>query len=130
MSKRQEHTFQFTAEAIAKAAGEEADYHEARVAYWQGELEAAYATVERTMGARIEKQHVTNGWRPEVTIDYGDPAAYRRMGEAAAKVQTHQQEAERFRTDQRLYATQGERVYELATADVHHYRLGGGPRDE
>ena len=37
MSKRKEHTFQFTAEQIAKAATAEAAYHTKRSVWWGGE---------------------------------------------------------------------------------------------
>ncbi len=129
MSKRSEHSFQFTAKEIADAAQAEMEYHEGRAAYWQAEMDEAYKVVEATIGAKIEKQQQTGGWRPVVTVNYGDPAAYQRMQAAAAKVQAHQTFAEQYRTDEQLYRTQA-RTYELDTTDVHYYRLGGGRREE
>ena len=136
MSKRDEHSFQFSASQIAAAAGVEADYHEKRILYWQEQMDAAYKRVEATIGAKIQQQPVTGGWRADVVVDYGDPAASRRLNEAGGKVQKHREAAERFRTDALLYGTQvgstkfGDRVYDLDTTDVHHYRLGGGPRED
>lgn len=130
MSKRQEHTFQFTAQQIALAAREEAAYHRSRQAYWERELEAATNRVKETAGVKIEKQPITGGWRPHVAVDLGDSAAYSRMQDAFAKVESHREQAEEFETDTGVYGTQGDRVYELATSDVHHYRLGGGRRED
>lgn len=127
---RKEHSFQFHASQIAEAAKREAEYHEDRATYWAGEMETAYDVVERTMGVKIVKQQHTGGWSPSVTVDYGDPAAYSRMQGAGAKVQSHQKAAEQFRTDEKLYGTQGDRVYDLDVTDVHYYRLGGGSREE
>lgn len=130
MTKRTEHLFQFTAYKIASAAAIEAEYHEQRVMYWQTEMDEAYKRVEATMSARIQQQPITGGWRADVVVDYGDPAAYRRLNEAGNKIHSHREAAERFRTEQQIYETQRERMYDLDTDDVHHYRLGGGPREE
>jgi hypothetical protein len=130
MSKRQEHSFQFKATQIAVAAKAEAEYHEQRIAYWQAEFEKAYARVEATIGAKIERQQVTGGWQSIITVNHGDPAAALRLSQSERKIQDHQKAAERLRSDQQLYETQGERAYDLDTDDVHHYRLGGGPRDD
>jgi hypothetical protein len=130
MPGRTEHSFQFSADAISLAAAAEAHYHEQRTLYWQEEMDKAYKRVEATIGAKIQQQQVTGGWRAEVVVDYGDPAAYRRLNEAGGKVQKHREAAGRFRTDERLYATQGDRTYELSVDDVHYYRLGGGPRED
>jgi hypothetical protein len=127
---RSEHAFQFKASEIAAAAGAEANYHETRTVYWQLEMDSAYKRVEATIGARIQQQPITGGWRADVVVDYGDPAASRRLNEAGNKVQRHREAAERFRTDERLYGTQADRVYELSTEDVHYFRLGGGPRED
>ena len=130
MSKRTEHSFQFKASEIAAAAGEEAKYHEDRVRYWRDEFEKSYKVVESTIGAKIMKRSVTQGELFDVQVDYGDPVAYRRMSESQAKIQKHLDQAERLRTDEKVYSTQGDRSYELDTSDVHYYRLGGGPRED
>ena len=130
MSVRHEHKFQFSAEEIAKAAAEEAQYHEDRTAYWQGVFDKAYAEVEKSIGAKITKQSVTQGEVYNVVVDYGDPDAYRRMNLAQSKLETHKEQAERLRTDAKVYGTQGDRTYDLDTSDVHYYRLGGGPRED
>ena len=124
MSKRSEHLFQFKASQITEACAREAKYHEERAAYWRDELEAATTIVEETAGVEVKKQAITGGWRPEVVVHYGDPSAYARMQEAWSKLNKHEEEAERFRTDEKVYDTQGDRTYELDTADVHYYRLG------
>ena len=133
---RDEHQFQFKATEIAAAAKAEADYHEGRIEYWENEFETSFKRVEETIGAKITKQHVTGGERFDVQVDYGDPIAYRRMCEAQVKIEKHREAAERFRTDEKVYGTQGptgmrsDRMYELSTVDVHYYRLGGGSREE
>jgi hypothetical protein len=127
---RSEHEFQFKASEIAEAARAEAEYHEDRLEYWGAEFDASFERVEATIGATIKKQHVTGGERFDVAVDYGDPAAYRRMIEAQAKIDRHRDAAEQFRTDEKVYGTQGERVYELSVADVHYYRLGAGRTGE
>lgn len=130
MSKRDEHTFQFTAERIAAAAAEEGAYHRTRLACWQDELRTATDRVQETASIKIEEQPITGGFRPVVSVDYGDPAAHARMQDAYGKVQSHREAAERFETDATVYGTQQGRVYELATDDVHYYRLGGGNRED
>ncbi len=127
---RADHLFTFHADEIADAARGEAKYHEDRLAYWKGEYEVAATRVEETIGAKIDRQQVTGGERVVVVVDYGDPAAYKRLQEAWEKSADHREAAERFRTDERLYGTQSNRVYELTTEDVHYYRLGGGPRED
>src|SRR5260370_6412766 len=56
-----------------------------------GRTRGATATVERTASLKIERYQITGGWRPNVSVNYGDPAAYTRMGESAGKLQTHEQ---------------------------------------
>lgn len=137
MSKRSEHTFQFPAEQIRDAARAEAEYHEARADYWRSELDTATTRVEETASVKVERRPQTGGWRPEVVIDTGDPAAYARMSEASRKLQTHTDESERFRTDERVYGSQVGllvtgigKLYDLDADDVHHFRLGGQPRED
>jgi hypothetical protein len=78
----------------------------------------------------IKRLHVTGGERIDVAVDYGDPTDYRRMQEAFEKWQEHSIQAERYRSDAEVYGTQNGRVYELDTADVHYFRLHGGPRED
>jgi hypothetical protein len=130
MTKRMEHTFQFKASEIAAAAKAEADYHEDRAAHWQIEYDHNIGTVEATIGAKVTRRAVTMGEKLDVVVDYGDPEAWAQVRRANQKMRQHREEAEQFLADHYLYATQGDRVYDLDTADVHHYRLGGGPRDE
>ena len=63
-------------------------------------------------------------------VDYGDPAAYSRMGEAGRKIQEHRAAMERFVSDAALYGTQGDRIYDLDAEDVAHFRLNGREREE
>lgn len=128
--KRKEHTFLFSATDICKAARDEAEYHEARIAYWEEEYDKAVAIVEKTAGARVDKRPITGGYQVDVVVDYGDPAAYRRMQQSFSKIQSHREDAEQFRTDERVYGSQDGRQYELDTEDVHHFRLGGEPRED
>jgi len=128
--KRSEHTFLFSAADISKAAKDEAEYHESRVAYWQEEYDKAVAIVEVTAGARVDRRPVTGGYEVDVVVDYGDPAAYQQMRRSFQKINSHREEAETFRTDERVYGSQDSRMYELDSADVHHFRLGGEPRED
>ena len=127
---REKHLFHFTAGKIAVAAHQEAEYHEGRLTYWQGEYDKAVVVVERTIGAKVEKQPITGGYTVAVVVNYGDPAAFRRMQDAFAKIASHRAAAERFRSDYALYGSQDNRSYELDAEDVHHFRLGGEPREE
>ena len=127
---RDKHEFQFKASDISDAAGAEAKYHEDRIKFWQDEMDASYKTVEKTAKVTIRRVSHSCGWSPQVDVDYGDAAAYRRMQQAADKIQSHQKAADAFRSDEKLYGTQGERIYELGTSDVHYFRLGGGAREE
>jgi hypothetical protein len=129
MANRHEHTFQFKASEISGAATREENYHRERQAYWEEELRGAMDRVRETSGVKIEEQVVTGGSRPVVSVDYGDHAAYIRMQDAWVKAHSHREAAERFETDAKVYMTQDVRTYELSTDDVHHYRLGGGPRE-
>jgi 3-keto-L-gulonate-6-phosphate decarboxylase len=127
---REKHLFQFNAKAIADAAALEAKYHRDRERYWKQEQADSLKIVQKTAKIVVKEVAVSGGTRPEVTLDYGDASAQIRMNEAFYKAANHRQAAERFETDAKVYGTQGERVYELETADVHYYRLGGGAREE
>jgi len=125
---RERHLFQFHAVQIASAARAEAAYHDERRKWWETEQELAIAEVKATTSLEVKEFEITGGKRIDLSINYGDGAAYRRMKESGEKIATHREAAERFETDARVYGTQGDRIYELETADVHYYRLGGGPR--
>lgn len=128
--KRSEHLFLFSAADISAAAKAEAEYHEERKAFWEEEYDKAVAIVEKTCGARVDKRPVTGGYEVDVVIDYGDPAAYQQMRRAYSKIGQHREAAEEFRTDERVYGSQDQRMYELDSVDVHHFRLGGEPRED
>lgn len=129
MAERAKHLFQFHASKIAKAAKDEAGYHQDRLNFWTLELNKATERVKATAGVKVELQQITGGWRPDVVVDYGDPSAYQRMQEAARKIQEHDQAMKRFMSDASLYGTQ-DRVYELDADDVAHFRLNGRARVE
>jgi len=130
MSKRNEHTFQFKANQIAEAAEQQAVYHEKRLAFWKKEYNHAVVIVEKTIGARLIRRELTNGYRVDVEVDYGDPSAYRRMNEAFDKIESHRKFAEAFRSDQQVYSTQGDRSYEMAVDDVQYYHLDGRSQED
>ena len=130
MGERNKHLFEFRASDIAAAAKSEAKYHGGRLDFWRSELETATAKVTETAKVKVDRMQVTGGWRPQVTVDYGDPAAYARMGEAAAKLQSHLSSYDRFTSDAELYGTQGDRAYQLDGDDVAHFRLNGRQREE
>ena len=127
---RNEHEFQFSASEISDAAADEADYHEKRIAYWEDEYEKAIATVEATASVEVKRRDITGGQTVDVVVNYGDYDAYLQMQRAFKKIATHRDALERFQSDEQVYATQGDRVYELSLEDVHYYRLGGGPRED
>lgn len=130
MSKRNEHTFQFRAIEIAEAAEKQANYHEQRLKYWEKEYDSAVRIVQNTIGAKLVKQRLTRGYRVEVVVNYGDPSAYSRLQESFRKIETHRESAEQFRSDQQVYKTQGERLYQLAVDDVQYYHLDGRVQEE
>lgn len=129
MSKRSERSFQFAAQAIEEAASQEAAYHEARETFWREAQEEAATLVLESARVELTRHTVTGGERLGVTIKYGEPFAEMRMSEAFEKAERHRLAAERYRTDQRVYGSQGDRTYELDSDDVHHFRLGGQERD-
>lgn len=130
MSERTQHRFRFTATQIASAALEEAKYHEQRLEHWTKRAETALATVRDTVSAKVTEHEVTGGKQAGVVVEYGDPEAWREYQLAYGKVQSHREEADRYRTDHTLYSTQHDRSYELDSDDVHHFRLGGQPRED
>lgn len=131
MSKRTEHTFQFTADRIAGAALTEAMYHEDRLEHWKVRAVDALSTVKETIGAKVIEREQTNGTVADVVVDYGDAEAWREYQQASNKIVRHRAEADRFRTDEQVYGTQDpSRIYELDTDDVHHFRLGGQERED
>lgn len=128
---RIDHEFQFFASVIAEAAKKEATYHRERWEFWNAEYAKAIATVKDTASIEIVTFPISGGERADVVVKYGDPAAHKRMGEAFTKMQEHRKDAERYETDERVYATQvDKRVYELSTDDVHYFRLGHNRRPE
>lgn len=128
---RDKHTFQFTAGKIASAAKSEADYHASRIVYWNSVFRDAKAIVRETASIKFNEVEVTGGTRLQIGVDYGDTLAYQRMELAYSKIASHGQSCERMQTDARVYGSQDEnRTYDLDTADVHYYRLGGNPREE
>ena len=124
--KRNEHQFQFSGAAIAKAASAEYEYHRQRLSYWQGEQEVA-AKRARAAGIEVREYDVTGGKQVNVVID---PEVMARLNTCASKMNAHRSAADRFQIEAACYATQGERMYELHPDDVVYFRLAGGPRDE
>jgi hypothetical protein len=127
---RSEHEFQFPADEISAAAKREATYHEDRQSYWEDEYELSKKRVEETANLVIKEVNVTGGKRMDVVVDYGDAAAYKRVNEAVAKIDSHRKAAERFRAEAHVYGTQDKRMYELSADDVHYFRLGGGEQED
>jgi hypothetical protein len=130
VSERNTHKFQFSASAIACAAAAEAEYHEGRIAHWRARSDKALAVVKDTIGAKVVEHQMTGGTAVSIDVDYGEPAAWREYQLAHGKAKSHTEAAERYRTDERVYATQGDRAYDLDTDDVHHFRLGGQGRED
>lgn len=131
MSERATHKFEFSADAIAKAARAEAEYHEGRVEVWRERYETAAAQVRETVSAKVTETEATGGIKHlNVSVDYGDPAAWNEATLAHRKMQEHCNAADRYRTDDRVYRTQDTRLYLLDIDDVHHFRLGGQGREE
>ena len=127
---RTEHRFQFSASAIAAAAQAEAEYHKQRMAFWADAYGTAMTTVQATARVDFKEYQVTGGVRIDAVVTYGDPAEWKRAQEAWGKIHEHRQAADRFITDARIYGTQGERIYELDSEDVHYFRLGGEARPD
>jgi hypothetical protein len=127
---REKHEFQFPADAIATAAEQEAAYHRNREIYWRKEYTESVKLVRKTASVEVREYDITGGKRADVTVHYGDPAVYNRMGEAFEKADSHRRDAERYETETRIYGTQDGRMYELSADDVHYFRLGGEARPE
>ena len=127
---RAEHRFQFNANMIALAAKAEAEYHWGRMTFWSDAYGKAITEVQATARVEFKEYEVTGGTRMDAVVNYGDPAAWKRAQEAWSKMHEHRLAAERLRTDAALYGSQGERVYELNSDDVHYFRLAGETRVE
>lgn len=130
MSERSKHLFEFSAEKIAEAAKAEAVYHQQRVTFWQEEHRKAKARVKDLVRIEWKEYPITGGSRLSLEIVYEDPGAYQRLQESWDKIKLHRTAAEAFATDAEVYDSQSGRPYLLDAADVLHYRLGGGPRQE
>lgn len=141
MSERKKHLFKFTAKQIAEAAAGEQAYHEERLKYWQGELRDSILIIEKTAKVVIKRLQVSGGERLDLQVDYGDRSAYSRMMESQEKIDLHRKAADQYATDYRVYQSQADKfenshsalaspvIYDLDVEDVHHFRLGGEPRD-
>lgn len=128
---RDKHSFQFTAGQITEAAKAEQAYHQDRMNYWREIFENATARIKKTASIEFQEYPVTGGKRFQAVVKYGDPAAYEKMNTAGGKIDSHRAAAERFATETHVYGSQEPfRVYELDTADVHYFRLGGNPRED
>lgn len=127
---RDKHTFQFSARRIADAAAEEATYHAERIEHWKERLEQAVNVVKSTIGAKLVMQPVSLGQRYSVIVDHGDPQAWQELQLAESKIEYHRQALEQFKVEERVYGSQRDRVYELDTVDVAHFRLGGEQRND
>lgn len=124
--KRNEHTFQFTGQAIADAAKQEHDYHAKRVEWWKNEQEEAVKRA-REAGVEVREVDVTGGKRVDVVLD---PTVSIRLQECVNKITAHQRAADRFQIEDAAYRTQAVRTFDLHPDDVVYFRLAGGPRDE
>lgn len=126
---RSGHLFTFTANRISEAAKKEAQYHRDRLAYWEQEYDTAVRVVEETVGAKIVRHPVTDGYTVEVVVDHGDPAAYTRMQQSFRKIALHRELAAQYESDFSVYGSQTT-SYQLTREDVRWFRLGDEPRDE
>lgn len=125
MAKRQEWTFQYTAEELTTAATAKRDYHAGRVAHWIGEQESADADL-RANGitirdaVRVGALGASNTYRQEPLIDN---QKMRRLEEAQAKVQEHQSKTEDYERWLRAFERAGGRTLELTVDDVDFFGL-------
>lgn len=126
MSLRNKHTFQFSGSQLSKHASFEAEHHAKRAAWWNTEYEKALAHAKE-LGVQVREYDVTGGKRAEVCLD---PSVSTRINEAAQKRMDHQKRAETLALEAEAYDTQKDRVFELDSDDVQHFRLVGGPREE
>lgn len=127
---RHDHEFYFTADVIARAANDEAEYHDERLVHWLGRREKALQIVKETVSAKVIEQDITGGKQAAVVVDYGDAEAWKEYQLAYKKVVDHQRALDEFLTESKLYETQGSTTYELNADDVHYFRLGGQARPE
>jgi hypothetical protein len=124
MSNRSSHTFQFSGRAISEAARVESDYRLSRAKWWAGEYEAAVGKAQQA-GLRVEKYQITGGTRAQMVID---PTLQARISECESKRSEHQRMGDQLAIEAATYATQPDRMYELNSEDVMHWRLAGGER--
>jgi hypothetical protein len=124
MSKRDEHTFQFTGKQVGDAAAAECKYHEGRRSYWNGQYEAAVEAV-KSATVKVREYDVTGGKRAEVAVDFAETA---RLNEASKKRDEHRVAADRYRIEAATYLSQPDRAYELDGADVGVLSPRGGPK--
>ena len=124
--KRSNHTFQFSAEAIQKAAETEAHYHADRAVWWLIEQKKAIEKAKEA-GIEVREHEVTGGINVEVVVD---TSITRRLSECASKIREHQEAYDRFQIEAATYATQEGTVYDLDPDDIVYFRLVGGARSE
>jgi hypothetical protein len=124
--QRDKHQFQFTGNAISKAASEECEYHKDRVTWWKTEQETAINRAKEA-GLEVREYAYTGGKGVQVVLD---PSLASRLHDCALKITAHQKAADAFHILMACYGSQGERVYELHPDDVIYFRLAGGPREE
>jgi len=124
--KRDNHSFEFAASAIQRAANSEHTYHTKRIIFWKKEQQKA---IKKAKGAGVEiREHeITGGKSVEVILD---PSVSRRLSVCASKIQLHQGSADRFQIEAAAYGTQSAKHYELDPDDIVYFRLAGGPREE
>lgn len=131
MTKRNEHTFQFKANDIAYAAKAERKYHEQRLEHWKERRDKALEKVKTTIGAKVTEIEGTGGHKDvQVVVDYGDKESWSEYQTATRKIASHEKAIQDYGVDERVYGSQANRLYDLDTADVAHFRLGGEPRED
>lgn len=126
MTKRTDHTFQFTGLQISQAAKNEAEHRLARAAWWDAEYTKAVAKA-RELGVQVEEYDVTGGKRAQIVIN---TEVQTRITEAMNKRNDHQKQAERLLIAAQSYGTQKDRAYELDAEDIQFFRLVGKPTGE
>lgn len=130
--KRNNHTFRFTADQIAKAATAEQEYHEQRVLWWQVEYNTAVKEAQEK-GVEVREYEATGGKQAQLVID---PTLQARINQCVSKINAHKALADRFKIEAAAYGSQGPDssglppAYDLDPDDVVYFRLAGGSRDE
>ena len=119
MSLRDEWTFPYPADSVARAAQRKAEEHDERKDWWERERRDVLDELKRA-GLEVTEYEVTGGQRHDVQFD---PKLTKRLSEATSKIDRHRRDAERYWMFADVLGDQGDRSLDLHAEDVHYFGL-------